>query len=74
MSFQTPKRPCTDMLFSPEQCEGIQNPPQDILKSYLREILDEKFNQHLKPVQENITDLQKEVKELKESHAKDVKS
>ena len=74
ISFQTPKRPCTDMLFLPEQCEGIQTAAEDILQSYLKEILVQKFNQHLKLVQDNITDLQKKAKELRELHAKDITS
>ena len=61
------------MLFSPEQCEGMQNPEQEMMKKYLRDILDEKFNQHLQPLQTTIAQLQIEVISMKEQHARDVK-
>ena len=74
MTFQTPnKRHWTDMLFSPEQCGDMQNPDQETMKNYLREILDEKFNQHLQPLQNTIEELQKEVINLKKEHAREVK-
>ena len=68
MSTQsTPKRPHTDMFFSPENGN-----PNGNFKDVLREVLDEKLKEHIGPLKENICALEAGLSELTNKQKKDV--
>ena len=63
----TPKRQCREMSFSPEMITQTEN-----LRDMLREILDEKLLEHIKPLKDNFGSMEHEICQLKLKHTEDV--
>ena len=76
MATHTPKRPNSEMSFSPEGPPGqdyLRTMLQEVMDKKLRQVLDEKFGEHIAPVKQEIAKLQQHIHVMKEKHESEIR-